>query len=84
MSVHYFNGQREGQPVSVMMGYDRPLDCIHCTVFDRHNDVLYSNTNDPNAGRSQQSASYFRTVLSKLQIAVPETMFFEIASDQLR
>ena len=69
--------------VTVTMGYDRPLDFIHCTV-EKDGDILYTNLDDPKAGCEQQSVDYYRPVLKKLGVELPETVFKEVALDQLR
>jgi hypothetical protein len=69
--------------VTVMMGYDRPLDYVFCTVMNKDGDVIYSNLDDDRAGTDLQDVEYFRPILRKLGIRVPNEMLTEIKSDQL-
>ena len=64
------------------MGYDRPLDYVFCTVMSEDGEVTYSNLDDDDAGTDQQDANYFRPVLKKLGLHVPESVFQEVATDQ--
>ena len=84
MSQHRFHGTMREVPVAVVLGYDRPLDYVFCTVIDRAGEILYSNLSDEDAGTHQQDVSYYRNVLADMQIEVPEAMFVEVAKDQLR
>jgi hypothetical protein len=65
----------------VAMGYDRPLDYVFCTV-ERQGRMVYSNLSDPVAGTACQSVDYYRFVLERLGITVPEAMFAAVAEDQ--
>lgn len=71
-----------GRTVTVTLGYDRPLDYVFCTVMDADGDVVYSNLDDEMAGTELQDVEYFKLVLRKLEIDLPETMFTEVKSDQ--
>jgi hypothetical protein len=85
MSQHVFRTtDRVGQPVTVTVGYDRPLDYVFCTVFhDGEEDApFYTNLDDEYAGTRLQEVNYYRSVLESLGIEVPETMFAEVESDQ--
>jgi hypothetical protein len=84
MSQHIFEtNNAQGAPVTVTMGYDRPLDYVFCTVLDPNDKVIYSNLDDVGAGTHQQDVDYYRSVLLKLGLHVPELMFREVKSDQL-
>jgi hypothetical protein len=83
MSRHYCDTTMQGQPVRVVLGYDRPLDYVFCTVQGEEGDIVYSNLEDEGAGTHQQDVDYFRSVLAGLQIQVPMEMFIEVAKDQL-
>jgi hypothetical protein len=63
------------------MGYDRPLDYVFCTV-ERQGRMVYSNLSDPGAGTGCQSVDYYRFVLERLGITVPEAMFAAVTEDQ--
>ena len=81
---------QSGRKVLVTLGYDRPLDYVFCTVMQHAEglaegeEVLYSNLGDDEAGTDQQEVDYFRPILAALGIRVPESMFTEVALDQLQ
>jgi len=88
MSQHNFigtivgeDGEDEGD-VTVLMGYDKPLDYVFCVVFGAPDEPLYSNLNDDDAGCHQQDVEYYRPILASMGIRVPESMFIEVAEDQ--
>jgi hypothetical protein len=66
----------------VVLGYDRPLDYVFCTVWNRQHEVVYSNLSDPNAGTEQQDVEYFRPVLAQLGITLWEEMWAAVKQDQ--
>lgn len=76
----------EGNVVEVVLGYDRPLNYVFCTVMREGEEdaPIYSNLADDGAGLHQQDVEYFRGVLVGLGIEVPERMFLEVEMDQLR
>jgi len=83
MSQHVFRTTTgNGDPIKVILGYDRPLDYVFCLVEDHKGDYPYSNLVDPKAGTHQQDVEYFRSILARLDIEVPEEMFAEVKSDQ--
>ena len=85
MSQHIFDTtDSQGNEVTVTMGYDRPLNFVFCTVMTRDDDVIYSNLDDDDAGTHQQEVNYYRSVLEALGVQVPESVFREVAVDQLR
>ena len=77
MSQHIF---KRGL-VEVRMGYDRPLDYVFCTV-EINGEMEYSNLGDENAGTDCQDVMYYRDVLRKLGVDVPEEMLAGVAEDQ--
>ena len=79
MSQHRFHTDE----ATVVVGYDRTLDYVFLSVFDPKGDVLYSNLLDENAGTNQQDVEYYRGVLARLNIIVPESMFEEVKRDQI-
>jgi hypothetical protein len=84
MSQHIFQATNaEGESLTVTMGYDRPLDYVFCTVTNEQDDAIYSNLDDDNAGISQQDVGYYRFVLKRLGLQIPESMFREVQGDQL-
>ncbi len=85
MSQHIFETTNaKGARVTVTMGYDRPLDYVFCTVMAENDDIIYSNLDDDDAGTDQREVNYYRPVLEKLGVHVPESVFREVVSDQLR
>ena len=78
MSQHIFKDAQH----EVILGYDRPLDYVFCTVWNADHAVVYSNLEDLGAGTEQQDVNYFRPVLARLGITVPEEMFAGVAEDQ--
>lgn len=84
MSQHILNTtMSKKRKVTVMMGYDRPLDYVFCTVMNSDGDVIYSNLDDDRAGTDLQHAEYFRPILRQLGIKVPDEMLTAVKSDQL-
>ncbi len=73
-----------GVEVYVVIGYDRPLNFVFCTVErgKDSDDMLYSNLDDENAGTSQQDVRYYESVLADLNINIPEVMYEQVKSDQ--
>jgi hypothetical protein len=71
-----------GDAVTVTLGYDRPLNYVFCLVEDQRGDYPYSNLADLHAGTHQQDVEYFRRILAKLGIEVPEQMFAEVEADR--
>jgi hypothetical protein len=69
--------------MTVTMGYDRPLNFVFCTIMTQEDDVIYSNLDDDKAGTHQQDVGYYRSVLDGLGLNVPESVFQEVAADQL-
>lgn len=85
MSRHTFR-LRDGDDkiVTVVLGYDRPLDYVFCTVTRKgeEDSPIYTNFADRRAGTHQQDIGYFRPILARLGIEVPEQMFLEVEIDQ--
>lgn len=83
MSQHIFKtNNAQGELVTITMGYDRPLDYVFCTVMGEDGEIIYSNLDDEDAGTEQQNVDYFRPILEKLGLQVPENMFQEVIADQ--
>lgn len=86
MSRHTFR-LRDGddKTVTVVLGYDRPLNYVFCTVTRKGEEdrPIYTNLADRRAGTRQQDVDYFRSVLALLGIELPEQMFLEVEADQL-
>ncbi|AXC15432.1 hypothetical protein ACPOL_6188 [Acidisarcina polymorpha] len=71
-----------GIAVTVTLGYDRPLDFVFCTIMNAQNEPIYTNLDDDDAGTHQQDIDYYRPILARLGIEVPEAMFAEVEFDQ--
>jgi hypothetical protein len=68
--------------VEVRMGYDRPLDFVFCTL-EINGEMEYSNLSDENAGTDCQDVTYYRDVLRKRGVFVPDEMLVEVGEDQV-
>ena len=85
MSQHTFKTTRDGEPICVLMGWDRPLAYFFLVVerlamTDDENAYLYLYLDDP--GAIDCSLDYYRKKLSELGISVPESMFVEAENDR--
>lgn len=94
MSQHFFDGTCKGVPVTVMMGWDRPLSQFFLVVQHRQDaiagenaecedgdeGIIYSNLNEL-LPRSL-GLGHFRSKLTTLGIAVPEAMFEQVLLDE--
>lgn len=84
MSQHVYETKNgDGKAVTVMIGYERRLDYVFCTVADANGDLLYTSISDENAGFSQQEVDYFRHVLEGLGVKVPQSVFEAVEKDQI-
>ncbi|HZC22037.1 MAG TPA: hypothetical protein VE866_01770 [Candidatus Binatia bacterium] len=82
MSRHiYSTSTKELGEVTVVLGYDRPLDYVFCTI-ETTEDTLYSDLGDLDAF-NQQDVDYYRSKLAEYNIQVPEAMFEEVKTDQV-
>jgi len=83
MSQHIYKAVNSvGQPLTILLGYDRPLDFVFCTVIAANDEVLYCNLDDPNAGTDQQDVNYYRPLFRELGVTVPDSVYREVISDQ--
>lgn len=93
MSQHYFATTYQVRPITVLMGWDRPLGCFFLVIefngddqsvesgcADEEDGLLYSNLNDRDAWR--KPLSYYRDKLAQFGISVPESMFSESLRDE--
>jgi hypothetical protein len=89
MSQHYFNTTFDGEPVTVILGWDRPLGHFFL-LFERsapagqldgpEPEVVYSNLEEPDP--FHKDLAFYRENLNQLGIRVPESMFREVPLDQ--
>src|SRR3546814_13098438 len=90
MSRHYFNTFHKGSPISVILGWDRPMNYFFLVIEEQNNsadnpmtlDLLYSNLQESDP--SNHDLDYYRAVLRHFQIDVPESMFIEVERDRER
>ncbi len=70
--------------LTVVLGYDRPLNYVFCTVTREGEEdrPIYTNLADPGAGTHQRDVEYYRPILARLGIEVPERMFREVMIDR--
>lgn len=84
MSQHRFRCVHQGQPIEVTIGFDRPLGYVFMTIItDDEEQILYSNLDDDVAGIHCRDVNYFRRLLQRMNITVPECMFNETLRDQI-
>lgn len=90
MSRHYFETTYKDHPVTVLLGWDRPLGHYFLVIEKQVNFVdpdvtgfddqyLYSNLYESNP--FGLSLEHFKAVLHRLKITVPANMFTEVQRD---
>ena len=93
MSQHYFDTFHKGYPITVLLGWDRPMDyfflvvekpteLIDDTMKVESDDFLYSNLHESDP--FNHGLDYYREVLRHFQIGVPESMFIQVQRDRER
>ncbi|ABI58396.1 hypothetical protein [Nitrosomonas eutropha] len=91
MSRHYFDTFHKGFPITVLLGWDRPMDyyflvvekpaeLIDDTMKVESDDFLYSNLHESDP--FNHGLDYYREVLRHFQIGVPESMFIQVQRDR--
>jgi hypothetical protein len=86
MSQHYYHEtDPDGSCITVLLGWDRPLQHVFLDVTKESNDrkteeMLYSNLDDPSS--RGQDLVYYRNKVSDLGLSLPETMYTEVERDQ--
>jgi hypothetical protein len=84
MSQHFFETTTaDGVEVTVIIGYDRPLDHVFMIVEDPNGKMLYSNLTDPHVGTVQCEVDYYRPILASFGITLPEGIYRDVAKDQI-
>lgn len=86
MSQHAFETQHRGRDVTVIVGFDRPLQYVFMMIekndpIDEYDAMLYCNLSDEKSIGAD--AGYFREKLKEFEIGIPESMFDEVRNDQL-
>jgi len=87
MSRHYFDTFHKGFPVTVLVGWDRPMNYFFLVIKKPTGlventmtfDDLYSNLQEIDP--FNHDLDYYREVLRHFQILVPESMFIEVQRD---
>ncbi len=94
MSQHYFEANHDGLPVTVTLGWDRPLRCFFMTIEkhldetdiegkDQHESegFVYSNLKESSAFKN--CLNYYKTKLDEFGISVPKSMFEQVETDSM-
>jgi hypothetical protein len=87
MSQHLYATTHESQPVTILMGWDRPLQGYFMLIErtdTKDADYLYSNLGDPDLLHCMglpNTVHHFLDVLENLGLSVPATMLVEIGLD---
>jgi len=87
MSRHYFKTSHEGSPITVLIGWDRPMNNFFLVIEKPAElvgnsmafDFLYTNLQERDP--FNHDLDYYRAVLRHFQIVVPESMFIEVQRD---
>lgn len=90
MSQHHFNTVHKGYPITVILGWDRPMQHLFLlirkpaeleddTVQVLDENFLYSNLYE--ADPFGHDLDYYREVLRRFQVSVPESMFNQVQID---
>ncbi|MGM9489619.1 hypothetical protein [Ideonella sp. YS5] len=84
MSQHYFSTHHQGEPVTVLLGWDRPVGHFFLVVErddpgPDEDDYLYLNLDEPDA--FDLPLEFFRQKLKDLGIEVPAQMFEQVQLD---
>jgi hypothetical protein len=92
MSQHYFSTSLAGRPVTVLLGWDRPLGHVFMVVQldpldgdvlyepDDAGRCLYSNLDERDA--FSMDLDHYRRKLDELQIQVPASMWAQVDIDR--
>lgn len=93
MSQHHFETVHKDHPITVILGWDRPMQHFFLVIrkpaeltgdpkyfFD--DEVLYSNLYDTNP--FGHDLDYYSEVLRHFQIVVPANMFVQVQRDAIR
>mgnify|MGYP001599630229 CR=1 FL=1 len=90
MSQHICHTTHQGRPVTVMLGWDRPLQEFFLTVelvgasaegAKSEEDLIIYSTMYDHSGKWAY-LDYLKEKLASLEIDVPKTMFTEVQTDQ--
>lgn len=87
MSQHVTFSTYQGQSITILMGWDRPLQGFYMVITyeGEENEILYSNLDDPELDQFGLSSTLdpFLEKLEKLGLCVPAKMVTEICNDRV-
>lgn len=85
MSQHFYTSRYQGRTVTVLMGWDRPLQgYFMVVVFNRDDDLAYSNLDDPALVPWQgfpPTLEHFVRKADELGLQVPADVFEQVELD---
>lgn len=83
MSQHLFTGLRQPRFHGVLMGWDKPLQYYFMVIYKTPDDdtPFFSNLN---LARECYTLAYYRAVLSRVSIELPEAYFDSVYMDGKR
>lgn len=87
MSQHYFDTVHQGDPITIILGWDRQ-EAAYFMIVERRapapgqDDYLYMSPSGPDAPRP--GLDHFRAHLLSLGIEVPASMFEQVSLDNQR
>jgi len=89
MSQHFFSTTYQGQPVSVCLGWDRPLQGFFMLIEkegiaeDADQEFVYLNLEDPDLKMGfHRDINSIVDGLARFEIAVPEKLIVEVIKDK--
>jgi hypothetical protein len=87
MSQHIFSTEYKGRSVSILMGWDRPLQGYFMVIEETDREgYLYTNLDDPAVSSNYglpKSLDHFMRKLEEFALSIPERMAQEIKADAL-
>ena len=87
MSQHVASSTYQGKPITILMGWDRPLQGFYMVITYQGGDeeMLYSNLDDPKIDRFGMSSTLdpFLHKLEELGLTIPPTMVTEVRNDRV-
>ncbi|NJM43840.1 MAG: hypothetical protein HC858_07435 [Brachymonas sp.] len=84
MSQHVLQTKLADVPVEILLGWDRRLSYFFMVIERASNDgdeePIYSNLNEQEPFK--KSLTFYRLVLERLGVAVPEALWLQVACDR--
>lgn len=85
MSQHTYPSTYKGQPITILMGWDRPLQGFFMVIeLEKVEGCVYCNLDDPllsSVGGLPDSLGHFTDKLDELGLSVPHNMIQQIELD---